>query len=58
MKFLFDDGDQDVSRHGAPYLGLHRVLTGGQKSLDAQMLLDPLEQLGDILPIGNRIRKL
>ena len=44
MKFIFDDGDQHVGRHGAPDLRLHRVLAGGQKSLDAQMLFDPLEE--------------
>jgi hypothetical protein len=33
-------------------LRLHRVLAGAKKFLDAQMLLDPLEQPGDILPIN------
>lgn len=48
MKFFFDDGDQDVGGHGTPDLRLHRVLAGCQKSLDAQVLLDPLEKQLDL----------
>ena len=44
MQFLFDDGDQHIGRHRAPDLRLHRVLAGAQEFLDAQMLLDPLEE--------------
>jgi hypothetical protein len=33
-------------------LGLDRILAGSVKRLDAQVLLDPLEQQGDILPIN------
>ena len=44
MKLLLDDGDQHVGGHGAPDLRLHRVLTGAQKFLDSQVLLDPLEE--------------
>jgi len=44
VKFLFDDGDQHIGGHGTLDLRLHRVLAGGQKSLDAQVLLDPLEE--------------
>ncbi len=40
----FDDGDQHVGRHGDPYLRLHCVLAGAEEGLDAQVLLDPLEE--------------
>jgi hypothetical protein len=49
---LLDDGDQHLGRHGNPYLRLHGVLAGAEEGLDAQVLLDPLEQLGDILPVN------
>ena len=55
---FFDDGDQHVGRHGDPYLRLHCVLAGAEEGLDAQVLLDPLEQLEDILPINNPGLKL
>ncbi len=58
MKLLFNDGDQHISGYGAPDLGLDRVLAGTQKTLDAQVLLDPFEQLDDILPIGRQIQPL
>jgi hypothetical protein len=38
-------------------LGLHRVFAQAVKSLDPQMLLDPFEQLSDILPINNGLLK-
>ena len=57
MKFLFNDGDQHVGGDGTPDLRLHGVLGGTQEFLDSQMLLDPFEQLGDILPVGRRIQK-
>jgi hypothetical protein len=38
-------------------LRLHRVLAGAEESLDPQVLLDPLEQLNDILPINNVLLK-
>ena len=41
---LLDDGDQHVHRHGDPDLRLHRVLGRSEKRLDAQVLLDPLEE--------------
>ena len=44
MELLFDDSDQHVGSHGAPDLSLDRVLAGPQKALDAQVLLDPLEE--------------
>ena len=44
IQALLDDGDQHISGDRDPYLGLHRVLAGAQKRLDAQMLLDPLEE--------------
>ena len=45
MKLFFDDGNQHVGGYGAPDLRLHRVLAGSQKTLDAQVLLDPFEEL-------------
>ena len=39
-----DDGDQHVDGHGDPYLGFHRVLGGAEEGLDAETLLDPLEE--------------
>ncbi len=44
MKLLLDNGNQHVGRHGAPDLRLDGVLAGAQKALDAQVLLDPLEE--------------
>lgn len=48
MKLLLDDGDEHVGGHGAPDLRLHRVLAGAQEALDAQVLLDPLEEQLDL----------
>ena len=47
-----DNGDQDVDADGDPDLGLDRVFAGAEEAFDAQMLLDPFEQQGDILPIN------
>ena len=44
MKLLFTNGDQYISGHGAPDLRLDCVLARTQKTLDAQMLLDPFEE--------------
>ena len=44
MKFLLDDGNQYVSRHGAPDLRLDGVLAVAQELLDSQVLLDPFEE--------------
>src|SRR5437763_1433183 len=44
MKPLFDDRYQDVDRDGDPDLSLDRILGSPEESLDAQMLLDPLEE--------------
>jgi hypothetical protein len=52
MQTFLRDGDQQVGRYGNPYLRLHRVLAGAKEHLDAQVLLDPFEQPGDILPIN------
>jgi hypothetical protein len=38
-------------------LGLHGVLAGAEEGLDSPMLLDPVEQLNDILPINNVLLK-
>jgi len=44
LKLLFNNGDQHVGGHGAPDLRLDCVLARAQKTLDAQMLFDPLEE--------------
>ena len=48
MKLLSDNGDQHIGGHRAPDLRLHCVLAGAQKTLDAQMLLDPFEEQLDL----------
>ena len=48
MKLLFNDSDQDIGGHCAPDLRLHSVLARAQKTLDAQMLLDPFEEQLDL----------
>gem|GEM_PF-1961376 len=50
MKLLPDDRDQYIDGHGAPDLRLHRILAGAEKLLDAQVLLDPLEEQFDLPP--------
>ena len=44
MQLLFDNRNQHIGGHGTPDLRLHRILAGAQKTLDAQVLLDPLEE--------------
>lgn len=44
MQFLFNNGDQHISRDGAPDLRLHGVLAVTQKIFDAQILLNPFEE--------------
>jgi len=44
LQFLFNNGDQHISRDGAPDLRLHGVLAVTQKMFDAQMLLNPFEE--------------
>jgi hypothetical protein len=39
-----DDGNQQVDRDSDPDLGFDRVFAGSIEDLDAQMLLDPLEE--------------
>ena len=48
MQTFFDDGDQDISRHGNAYLRLHGVFAGTQKGFDTQMLFDPFEKQFDL----------
>ena len=48
MKLLLDDGDGHVGGDGTPDLSLDRVLAGAEEALDAQMLLDPLEEQFDL----------
>jgi hypothetical protein len=38
-------------------LSPYRVLAGAEKDFDAQVLLDPFEELNDILPINNALSK-
>ena len=48
MKFLFNDGNQHVSRYCAPDLRLDGVLAVAQELLDSQVLLDPFEEQFDL----------
>ena len=50
MKLFSNDRDQHIDGHGAPDLRLHRILTRAEKLLDAQVLLDPLEEQFDLPP--------
>jgi hypothetical protein len=43
-----DDRNQHVNADGDPDLGFDRVLVGGEKCLDAQMLLDLFEEQLDL----------
>lgn len=58
LKFLLDDGDQDVDADGDPDLRLHSVRGGAVKRLDAQVLLDPFEEQFHLptafVQLGNR----
>ena len=44
MQSFLGNGDQHVGGYSDPDLSLHRVLAGAKEHLDAQMLLDPLEE--------------
>ena len=48
VEALLDDSDQNVDRNGDPDLGFHGVFRGPEEALDAQVLLDPLEEQLDI----------
>ena len=43
-KLLLDDRHQDIDADGDPNLRPHSVLGGAVETLDAQVLLDPLEE--------------
>ena len=43
-KLLLDDRHQDIDADGDPNLRPHSVLGSAVKALDAQVLLDPLEE--------------
>ncbi len=48
MKFLIDNSGPNIGGDGTPDLCFHGVLAIADETLDAQMLLDPLEeQLAD-----------
>ena len=55
MQTLLRDGDQHVGGYGDPDLRLHRVLAGAEEHLDAQMLLDPLEEQLDLPALAIQI---
>ena len=48
MKLLFDNGNQHVSGEGASDLRIHRIFADVDETLDAQILLDPLEEQFDL----------
>ena len=48
IEAFLDDGDQQVDRDGDPDLGFDRVFAGSVEGLDAQVLLDPLEEQLDL----------
>ena len=60
MKLFFDNGDQHVSGDGTPDLRFHGILAVADETLDAQMLLDPLEEQfhlpATLVQRGNRQR--
>ena len=60
MQTFLRNGDQKVGGYGNPYLRLHRVLAGAKEHLDAQMLLDPLEEQFHppalAIQVGNQFR--
>ena len=41
---MLDDGHEHVDRDSDPYLAFDRILGCPEETLDAQMLLDPLEE--------------
>ena len=45
-----DDRHEHVGAHGDPDLALDGILRGAEERLDPQVLLDPFEQMTDILP--------
>ncbi len=51
MKFLLDDGNQYLSRHGAPEWRLDCVLAVTKEFLDFQILLDSFEEPFDLLAV-------
>ena len=44
MEFLFDDGNKDINGDRNPNLSLDGILRCSIKSLDPEMLFDPLEK--------------
>lgn len=65
MQAFFGNSDQHICGYGYPYLSFHRVLAGAKEHLDAQVLLDPLEeqlhlpaltvQTGDLLGLQGKV---
>jgi len=50
LELLLQDGHQDVDTDGDPHLDLHHVHRGPVERLDAQVLLDSLEEQLDLPP--------
>lgn len=48
MHPFLDDGDQQIGRDCDPDLRLDGILTGAEERLDAQVLLDPVEEQLDL----------
>ena len=56
-KPLFEDGKQQVDADGHPNLHFDGIGRGAVEGLNTEMLLDPFEQLNDILPTNNALLK-
>lgn len=55
IQAFFGDGDQHVCADRDPDLRLDGILAGAQKRLDAQMLLDPLEEQLDLPALSVKV---
>jgi len=55
MEALLDDGYENINGDGNPDLALDRVLGGPEERLDAQVLLDPLEEQLDLPTVSVQV---
>ena len=59
MQTFLRNRDQQVRANGNPDLRLHGVLAGAEEHLDAQVLLDPFEELFHLpalaVQVGNQL---